>query len=120
LAIDPVPPPRPDCPLLDDPLGSRVLEMLTAAGGLTSAGLKLATIGKHLRLDDGTRVIVARNQAECETLTCHARSSRGCSLIEPEGGPGPAALIVGQATAEARQQAARLVVQMARQPQEAP
>ncbi len=115
LGITNVPPPRPDCPLLASPLNTRVPEVLADATDLTPWLLALLPIGRHQRIDSQTRIVVARNRAESETLTAaHAAEAEVCSLATPREFSGPTALIIGPATPAACEQATKLVIQHGR------
>ena len=108
LGIAPLPPPRPECPLLAPALGSRVLEMLHDEQS-AACPLELAAVGKHHCLDGHGRVVVARNQAESMALVKIAGRSPACTLIEPADFAGPAAVIIGQATPTVCSQAMLLI-----------
>jgi tRNA-uridine 2-sulfurtransferase len=108
LSIQPLPP-RADCPLLGETLGRRVFDLLNSQSPLTSWDLELAPIGRHDAVGEATRIVVARNRAECETLARLAERSDHCTLLAPLDFTGPTALVVGPVTPAARQRAAALV-----------
>ena len=116
LGLCEVPPPRPDCPLLAEPLLGRVRELL-ADGRLIDPWLvSLLPIGRHVRVDKHTRIIVGRNREENDLLVSAAQQARAivCSLAIPRGFAGPTALIVGPASAAACAQAKSLIVHHSR------
>ena len=110
------PPPRPDCPLLTDPLNSRVKEVLTAAAEPTPWLLALLPIGRHYSVDATARIIVSRNRAEGDALVAaaHAADAETCSLAIPRGFAGPTALVIGPATPALCEQVTSLIRQHGR------
>jgi hypothetical protein len=104
-----IPPPRAECPLLGDALGNRVLDLLQQEEPLLACDLELAAIGRHVRLDENSRIVIARNRAQSDALARMANRSPKYTLVQPLGFAGPAALIVGPATPAAREQAAGLI-----------
>jgi hypothetical protein len=87
---------RPDCPLLSEPLASRVGDALADERPLRATDLPLLRIGRHFLTDERTRVIVARNQSESEALLAHAsRANRNdCIALAPQDFAGPIALVL--------------------------
>ena len=116
LRIDHVPPPRPDCPLLADPLNSRVQEVLADSVEPTPWLLSLLPIGRHYRINADSRIIVSRNRSEGDALAAaaHATGAESCSLAIPRGFAGPTALIIGSATPKVCEQVADLIRQHGR------
>jgi tRNA-specific 2-thiouridylase len=116
LEISSIPPPRPDCPLLSQPLAGRVKEVLADAPPIDAWLLALLPIGRHTHVDERTRIIVGRNREENDTLQTAARQAEpgACSLVVPCGFPGPTALIVGPATPAACETATKLVFRYGR------
>ncbi len=109
LGIHPAPPPRPDCPLLAEPLAGRVLEMLHYKPAITSWDLALAAAGRHVWLDDRTRIVVSRNQAEGDELVRLAATNDRATLVQPVGFVGPVALIVGEIDPNVQGEVVRLL-----------
>jgi hypothetical protein len=116
LDIADIPAPRPDCPLLTEPLNSRVKEVLISDAEPTSWLLSLLRIGRHCRVDANTRIIVGRNHAESDALVAatHAADADACSLAMPHGFAGPTALVIGRATAAVCEQVTNLIRQHGR------
>jgi len=116
LGIRNIPPPRPDCPLLSEPLAGRVKEVLADTPLIDAWQLALLRIGRHTRVDEQTRIVVGRNREENDALQTAARQAEpgACSLVMPRGFTGPSALIVGPATPAACRQAVELVVRYGR------
>jgi tRNA-uridine 2-sulfurtransferase len=113
LGLVNVPPPRPDCPLLAQPLAGRVQELFDDSVEIAPWLLALLPIGRHFRVDAYTRIILGRDRAENDALTAAARQAPTgtCSLATPNGFAGPVALILGPATPAACEQARQLVLE---------
>jgi Predicted tRNA(5-methylaminomethyl-2-thiouridylate) methyltransferase, contains the PP-loop ATPase domain len=113
LGLANMPPPRPDCPLLAQPLAGRVQELLNDSAEIAQWLLALLPIGRHFRVDAHTRIILGRNRGENDALTAAAQQapSDACSLATPNGFAGPIALIVGLATPAACDRAKKLVIE---------
>jgi tRNA-specific 2-thiouridylase len=114
LGIDPAPSPRAECPLLAEQLAGRVLEMLQDSPSLTPWDLELAPIGRHVRIDERTRIVVSRNRTEGKQLARLAASSDRATLIQPVGFVGPAAIVVGDVNSQVQDQTLRLLAQYGR------
>jgi len=106
-----IPPPRPNCPLLAEPLAGRVKQLLADAPAIDAWQLALLPLGRHFRVDEQTRIIVGRNREENGALMAAARQAEAneCSLASPHGFRGPTVLIVGTATDAAYEQAKTLI-----------
>ncbi len=109
FSLQPVPPLRSECPLLDDALGERVLDLLREDADVSPADLELAALGRHYCLDGQSRIVVARNRCQSDALARLAECSPQYTLVQPLGFPGPAALIVGQAIIATQVQVAHLI-----------
>jgi hypothetical protein len=116
LGLGDLPPPRPDCPLLAEPLLGRVKELLADSPLIDPWLLSLLLIGRHVRVDIRTRIIVGRNREENAFLVSAAQraEANSCSLATPRGFAGPTALIVGPASVAACEQARSLIVRHGR------
>lgn len=114
LDIDPVPPPRAECPLLVEPLAGRVLEMLHDEPAITSWELALVVIGRHARLDDRTRIVVSRNRTEGEELARLAATNDRATYVEPDGFAGPVALVLGEFDSDSQADVLRLMAKHGR------
>ncbi len=80
--------------LLTDPIFSRRLKgLLAERGGLPPRLIELLKVGRQLRLDPHTRVIVGRRQEENERLHALFRPEEGDWLLTAEGWPAPHALV---------------------------
>jgi tRNA-specific 2-thiouridylase len=108
-------PPRPDCPLLAEPLAARAWKLVRSPSAPESWELALLAVGRQLELD-GARVILGRDRDENDRLALAARRSpaMNVALISPANFFGPMALLIGN-TGEANvQHAAALVARYSR------
>ena len=108
-----IPSPRPECPLLAEPVGARLRELLDRSPGINPWQLALLPLGRHVPLDDDSWIVIGRNQSENEQLVAHSRRDDAgqCAIALPVGFAGPTALLVGTSTPARRHALARLVVE---------
>lgn len=116
LAIDPLPPPRPQCPLLGEVLGQRLRDLLDSRRAVTRWELALLRVGRHFRLDDQTRAVVGHDREENEWLAQHALQAEtpAWAIAQPSGFVGPTALIIGDVGPVSCDLTARLVARLGR------
>jgi hypothetical protein len=111
-----LPSPRPDCPLLAGPLAERVERLVRWPGPLSGALLQLARLGKWSALGSECWLVLGRNQAENVRLAELAAGLAPTSLLEPDGFPGPTAVVVGPSTEENLRWAANEVARRGKPP----
>ncbi|MBM4079857.1 MAG: DUF814 domain-containing protein [Planctomycetes bacterium] len=97
--------PAGGCLLTDPQFGFRMKDLL-AHGDATLNEVHLLKIGRHLRLDPKTKVVVGRDEADNEKLETFAKE--GDVLLMLRDIPGPLTLIRGEVTDEKVTLAARL------------
>lgn len=87
--------PAGGCTLTDENYGRKFREMLEHEGpsGLTRPMAVLLSIGRHFRLESGSRLVVGRHQTENEYIE---RNFEGEWLLEPVDCPGPTTLLLGE------------------------
>lgn len=107
LGIQDYPTPAGGCLLTDPGYARRLKDLFAHQEEITEADLELLKIGRHLRLDDHTKIIVGRNQSENEEIMTRCNRRRDMTLAA-SGYPGPTVLIPGSATGEALRRAAAL------------
>lgn len=112
----PLVPPRPDCPLLAEPLAARALELIRSPGPLLPWALATLTVGRQFRLDEQTRVVIGRNREENELLGTIAEQAgpQSALLLTPENFRGPTSLLIGNASGANVQRAVELVARYSR------
>jgi hypothetical protein len=89
--------PAGGCLLTDGNFSDRLRDLMDHGAELTQDELESLTVGRHLRLRPGLKVVVGRKHAENERLEEIAKSGL---LFFPIGFPGPAALALGNPDAE--------------------
>jgi hypothetical protein len=114
LSIDPIPPPRAQCPLLAEPLAGRVLELLRDEPAITPWDLALAAVGRHVRGTDRARVVLSRNRAEGDELAGLAAANDRATLVQPIEFVGPVALVVGEVDPVGQAEVLRLMARHGR------
>lgn len=82
------------CLLTDAIYSGRLRRLLDARADISHSDLHLLTIGRHLLLPTGARLIVSRNEME-NGLLAELREA-GEVFLEPENWSGPAALLFGE------------------------
>ncbi len=95
------------CYLIDSNFCRRLADFLEREGAdaLTRERAELLSIGRHLRLPSGAKVVVGRNERENDYL--EGRGSEGL-LLQTVGHPGPATLLPGAPAPEEVELAARI------------
>lgn len=108
LGITDYPQPAGGCWLTDETFGRRFHELMSRRPerNVTQEEMRLLLTGRHFRLGDGVRLVVARNEAETEALLGYGE---GRWLLEAVGVNGPVAVVEGEPDAEARRTISAIV-----------
>jgi len=111
-----IPAPSSGCALTDPGFGRKVLDLVRLDPRAAPWDFELLKIGRHVRHDPRTKVVVGRNERENAALDRHYRSAPGdhCALLVPENFTGPSALVVGDQTDGGWHFAASLILRHAR------
>jgi len=117
-----IPSPSTGCMLTESTFAPRVHDLVKLDPESGAWDFELLKVGRHVRYDDATKVIVGRRGSENETLEyLHTRAdSRSAALLRPHIFSGPTALIVGPAPDEVLDFAASLMVRFAGDTREDP
>ncbi len=111
LGLTRFPGPSSGCALAQPSFAPRVLDLIQLDPQATRADFELLGLGRHVRVDERTKVVLGRNAEENAAL--RALSTRAASprwrLLEPEGFAGPTAVVCGEASDEALRMADGLV-----------
>jgi tRNA-specific 2-thiouridylase len=112
----PVSSPRPECPLLAEPVGTRLRDLLGRSHEIDAWQLALLPLGRNVPLDEDSWIVIGRNQSENEQLLAHSKlhDAGQCAVAVPVGFAGPTALLVGTSTPARRHAVARLIVELGR------
>jgi tRNA(Ile)-lysidine synthase TilS/MesJ len=86
--------PAGGCLLTEAAIARRIEDLIRHRPGFGMVEARLSTFGRHFRLHDGMKVILGHNEKENDRL---ARVGVGYARAELAEGPGPLALICGQA-----------------------
>lgn len=97
-----IPSPSTGCALTEPAFAARVHDLIRLEPENSRWDFELLKVGRHVRLNRRTKVIVGRREAENQSLRrlFEAAEQRPAMLLEPEGFVGPAALVVGDASDE--------------------
>ncbi len=106
LSINDLPTPTGGCLLTDPGFSIRLDDLLAEDDPPTLHDIQLLKSGRHFRLDDETKAVVGRNEADNARILTHARPDD--LIIELEDVTGPTTLLRGNATPENVQTAAAL------------
>ena len=87
------PEPAGGCLLTDPGYSRRLRDLMQRGVELTRRNLELLKVGRHLLLDDGTKIIAGRNEGENEKL--ERLRQAGDLMLAPGDIPGPTVLIPG-------------------------
>jgi predicted ribosome quality control (RQC) complex YloA/Tae2 family protein len=75
---------------------------------VTVADVELLKVGRHMRMNGSTKIIIGRREQENAELAAHATG--GDAVLEVIGYPGPVALVRGNVTDEMIEKAAAFCV----------
>ncbi|MDP3767295.1 MAG: hypothetical protein Q8S13_04720 [Dehalococcoidia bacterium] len=98
--------PAGGCQLTDRVFAQKVKDLFAHEERPTTKDMELLTIGRHFRVGAATKVILGRN--ELENLLLEGHADTGYTCVRPKFA-GPAAMISGQDTGEARSVAVELI-----------
>jgi hypothetical protein len=90
--------PAGGCRLTDEKFAARLKDYFDHACAVSIRDMPLLRIGRHFRLDNGDKVVLARDEAEGEALTRIARDND--HLLIPQF-PGPVAILQGSSVDQA-------------------
>lgn len=98
FGLDDYPTPAAGCLLTDVGYSRRLKDLLDHTGQLTFADLNLLRVGRHFRLDEQTKVIVGRNEADNNRLMSYKQPDH--IHLEALGIGSPVTLLVGTPSRE--------------------
>ncbi len=112
LGIQRIPAAGGGCRLVEATFAPRVHDLLEHRPEAMRWEYELLAIGRHLRWDDCTKLIVGRNVEENAVLEDALRRASGVetTLVAPEGFRGPSVLVVGPSTADVVQGAGAILL----------
>jgi len=100
LGIRTIPTPSAGCPLVEISFAPRVRDLIAHRPAATRWEFELLAVGRHVRVDAETKLVVGRNAGENALLERFLRRADAgeAALLSPEGFSGPEVLVVGPAT----------------------
>lgn len=112
-----IPQPSTGCALTEPKFAAKVFDLINHDDEAERWQFALLKIGRHVRYDRMTKIVLGRRAVENEELArafSHPDAGAGAALIVPENFQGPTALVLGQATDKALEFAGGLVLRYAR------
>jgi len=106
LHMKDIPTPAGGCLLTDPAFSLRLDDLLAEGGDPTLHDVQLLKSGRHFRLDDDTKAVVGRDEADNTRIVTHAQPED--LLIELEDVTGPTTLLRGNTSRENQEIAAAL------------
>ena len=97
LGLHEIPQPSTGCALTETSFAPRVTDLMDHSADASRWDFELLSIGRHVRVDEGTKVVVGRNENENNMLEWFFErrdASRSASLV-PEDFLGPNVLLIG-------------------------
>ncbi len=107
FGLDDFPSPASGCLLTDASYSARLRDLLTHTEGRPSFNaLNLLKVGRHFRLDDKTKIVVGRNEAD--NLQLFAYKPESAAWLEVPDVGSPLTLLIGEASEENVRRAAAI------------
>lgn len=99
LGLETIPDASSGCPLAQRGFGRKVFDLMRHGPGPDRWDFELLSVGRHLRLDSSTKVVIGRDEGENETLREFAEKSvrNPVTYVRPRNFHGAHGLIVGPA-----------------------
>jgi hypothetical protein len=115
---DEIPAPSTGCMLTARTFASRVFDLIRLDGDHTPWDFEVLKVGRHLRFDAKTKMVVGRRESENEMIEyLHVRpDARSAAVLRPENFSGPIVMVVGEATPAALDFAAGLLARFGKVP----
>jgi len=92
------PSPAGGCLLTDVIFSRRLKDLITKDPAFSRRDIELLKQGRHFRINEGTKIVVGRNERENEAILSLARQKD--ALLTAESFPGPTVLVIGDPTPE--------------------
>ena len=113
---DLIPTPSTGCALTEASFAPRVEDLLRHEPEAMSWEFELLNIGRHIRLDPKTKIVLGRNAQENAALRALAmrEDAKDPIMIEPENFTGPDAMLVGQTAGDYIKLAGAIIIRYAK------
>lgn len=112
ISEDLIPTPSTGCALTEASFAPRVEDLLRHEPEAMSWEFELLNLGRHIRLDPKTKIVLGRNAQENAAIRAMAmrEDAKEPILVEPENFAGPDAMLVGRTAGEYLKLAGALIV----------
>lgn len=118
LGVTEYPNPAGGCLLTETSYSSKVRDIFENSEKLKARDFRLLRLGRHFRLDAGTRLIIGRDDRENSLLENHV--GEGETAFRWEDGNGPLGLLLGNPSDESLQIAGKILLRYTRSEKDAP
>jgi hypothetical protein len=117
-----IPSPSTGCMLTEKTFAPRVFDLLEHTSENRDWDFQLLKVGRHIRHDASTKMVIGRRAQENAVIEYLARheAARPCALLLPENFAGPAVLLVGNVNDHTLQSAGQLVARYTNHAQQGP
>jgi hypothetical protein len=107
-----IPPPSTGCALTEPQFANKVRDLIDSDPDNSRWDFELLKTGRHFRMDEQTKIVVGRDEAENDTLAqMHQMpEARSTARLTPENFTGPLVLVVGLAGEQAIRYAGGLIL----------
>ena len=105
--------PAGGCLLTDKNFSEKLRDLFDDKQDVNPHDVQLLTVGRHYRIEAGTKIVVGRDNQENNVLMSLA--PHGYHLFMPHGFPGPVALLNGTPDQEIKQTIGRLIITYSKQ-----
>lgn len=114
LGITYIPQAMPGCCLTEHTFAPRVYDLIRNTPAACRWEYDLLTAGRHARIDENVRIIIARNERDCDKIRAlfmaHYQERSDMAYFEPETYMGPSVLLIGRVNTETLRLAAAFQV----------
>ena len=112
FGIHAIPQPSTGCPLTETTFAPRVTDLMDHSAGASRWDFELLLTGRHVRIDEATKVVVGRNEKENDMLEWffERKDASESALLVPGDFLGPNALLVGNVSDRAIDYSAGLLL----------
>jgi len=116
LGIREIPQPSTGCALTEVTFAPRVRDLMKFHPSATRWDFELLNVGRHVRFDEQTKIVVGRNQEENTLAEAFFRraDASGAAMLYPESFVGPNVLVVGRVADDALAYAGALALRFTR------
>jgi hypothetical protein len=117
LGLKDIPTPSTGCSLTEVQFSRKVHDLIQNEPEKGRWDFELLNVGRHFRMNEGTKVVVGRNQTENDQIEYAHKldDASSTAVLRPDNFMGPVAMVVGPLTEESIRYASGLVLRYARE-----